>query len=490
MLYIVILFVYLAVDRQFTSSQDITWTWLGGSEMANVGQTNSDPGGRSGAAFWNQDNHKAAWVFGGENHAENSQPQYLNDLWRFDLDASSWILVHNGTAESQDMVPSPRQLAAGCGLQNGYFMIFGGLRPDEQVLGDTWIYYMPENQWYRLEDFQTKVGVKNTSFGLSPEPRGDMAVWCTNDEMVIFGGFAENSGLHHDLWRFSLSTLSWTESKQSSKLPTDHDFVKQLRYPAGRSGATTWVSGDKLFMFGGNILQNNARSKHLMIGNVGDLWEYNNQDDKWVYYGGSESVCTKAAEYGTLGQASPFIFPVCRRRASGWVDGHQNLWMFGGDGIDNSQSSVSVFQHSKLLSDLWFYNLETYMWTWKGGQQSGDQGGQFGDKNKGSNDNLPGSRCESVAFSSWNYFYLYGGVGHDAHRKDGYLNDVWKLDVSLDSSVKKNSPYAGPVFGVIIFGLSLVLLVSILFLFSRKYFQGKQSTSRGKYKRVPLDPEQ
>lgn len=427
-------------------------------------------------------------MFGGEFHVEKNSPQLKNDLWKFSMVTMSWSMVHNGTADI-DAVPQPRQLAAGCGLLNGYFLLFGGLDSNENVLGDTWIYYIPDKQWYILDNFRSKVGASNATLGIEPEPRGDMAVWCSGYEMFIFGGFNENNGVHHDLWQFSLQSLSWTQSKSSAKLPADHDFVKHLKQPSGRSGATTWVSGDRLLMFGGNIMENNLRSKHMMVGYAGDLWEYDKQMDSWEYFGGSIKVCSTATVFDDLGIPSENMHPGCRRRAAAWIDHNENLWMFGGDGIDDSQESLSVFKHSKLLSDIWFYDLQLHMWTWKGGEKSGDKQGKFGGLDEASMDTLPGSRCETVVWRIWDNFYLFGGIGHDSNGKDGYLNDIWKLDVHLDRSVDIDSPHAGAVFGMIFFSVGLVTVVSGLYLFSRRYLQSLAASNEGQYRRIPSDLE-
>lgn len=473
-------------------SHDIKWIWLAGSEGSSEVTTPTNPGGRSGAAsasYWEQEFFKAVWLFGGEFHVDNSKPGLKNDLWKYSMISQSWSMVHNGTGEKILEIPIRRQLAAACSLTETYFVLYGGLGPGEKVLNDTWIFYAKDSKWYTLENFRIKVGASNMSGNGWPGARGDMSVWCTDENMYVFGGFNEDNGLHHDLWKFSLSTLSWTEAKSSAELPADHEFVKHLNYPSGRSGATTWVSGDKLFMFGGNIMANNLRSKHMMVGNTGDLWEYDINEDLWSYHVGSRKVCNTAAKYGELGSASILNLPGCRRRASAWTDVEGNLWMFGGDGIDNSQASLSVFSHSKLLSDIWFYDVTTSMWTWKGGEKSGDQKGKFGKRGQSSEDNLPGSRCESVAWEMENYFYLFGGVGHDAHGKDGYLNDIWQLDVHLDQSVYRNAPTAGPVFAMIFFSLGLVIFVSVLYLFSRRYFQVKPGSSRVSYSRIPQDQD-
>ncbi|KAL4238830.1 hypothetical protein ACF0H5_003537 [Mactra antiquata] len=499
----------------FIDCQDIKWTWIDGSQGSNILQSANNPGGRSGMAYWSYDGYLqypdyclgtetlehdlqvecaklsqlSVMMFGGEYHVDQSSNKVKNDLWMYTEHTHTWKMVHNGTGDSEDSVPAPRQLTASCGVKGSYFVVYGGLDVDEHVLGDTWIYYISDNEWYKLQDFRDKIGASNQTGGDQPAARGDMVVWCTSKEMIIFGGYDEDFGLRHDMWIFDLATLSWHESKISSDLPADSDFVKHLDYPDGRSGSTSWVSGDRLFMLGGNILPKSPRSKHLMIGYSGDLWDFDLKERMWTYHKGSRQPCTKAGIYGKLGTASRENEPGCRRRAAAWVDSRKNLWMFGGDGIDDSQESISVFKHSRLLSDLWFFDLHTDKWTWKGGEKSGEQKGSYGDKGDGSHDNLPGSRCEMAVWGVWNYLYLFGGVGHDANGKDGYLNDVWTLDVHLDESVFKNSPYPGLVFGIIILGCGLIVLMTILYLLGGKNVRKNEEETKGKYQQIPEDVE-
>ncbi|WAR19633.1 hypothetical protein MAR_001471 [Mya arenaria] len=440
-------------------TQDISWTWLSGKAVANEPVSKDQPGGRSGAAFWQQKDKQALWLFGGETPVGHDQPSVKNDLWRFSH--GQWSLVNDG--QSPDAPPG-RQLAAACGLDDSFFVLFGGLGnnpqaqgekvEDQDLLGDTWIFGLENNKWYTLEEFQKTEGAAFVN-GSVPEARGDMAFWCQpGDTMSIFGGFGKNKTLYHDLWTFDLKTLKWEESTLSVSIPDNSKFASHLEYPTARSGSTTWIVGKRLFLWGGNILPTNFRKKHLMIGNTGDLWEYNQTSDTWAYRLGPRIACTTPGKYGEQGTADAENMPGCRRRAAAWVDIHGNLWMFGGDGVDDSQESVSVFKHSKLLSDVWHFDTVTFLWTWKGGSQQGEQKGVFGDIGQHSSDAHPGSRCEPVVWDSsvYNdeerrerkYFYIFGGVGHDLNGHDGYLNDVWMFDTNMDTSVLRNAPYAGP----------------------------------------------
>lgn len=434
-------------------------------------------------------------------HQEHSQPGLRNDLWRYSQ--GTWTLMHDG--QSADTPPA-RQLAAACGLDKAYFVLFGGLGAEEEsqstdgdsVLGDIWIFSIDSKQWFTLDDFQTKIKAHKNNQSELPAARGDMAFWCNSGEtLTVFGGFGENETLHSDLWTFNLKTLQWQLSAQSESLPKDQSFVSYLDYPTARSGATTWTTGDRLFLWGGNILPKNARKKHLMIGAVGDMWEYSLSTDTWTYITGSKQLCRSAGVYGELGAADKNNQPGCRRKAAAWVDVHNNLWMFGGDGIDSSQESVTVFKHSKLLSDIWYFELKTSLWTWKGGSNKGEGKGVYKTQGEQSSESIPGSRCEAVVWYSAEmnseerrerrFFYLFGGIGHDSKGQDGYLNDIWKLDTNFDSSVFRNVPYAGPVFTVIIIGLSLVVFVIVIYAFTRRFYSVKEVKTTTKYTKIPQD---
>ena len=456
----------------------MSWTWAQGDQLVDIYGSKTNPGGRSGAATFLQGDAQAIWMFGGEKKIGKS-PSVSNDLWKLDITSLVWKLAHNGTMKGEAKAPGPRQLAAGCGIQNLYFVMYGGLGKDEEALGDTWIFYIPDNKWYELGDMQKKMGVMVEGNITSPPARGDAAVWCQDGgDMVVFGGFGSDNKLRHDMWVFSLSGMTWMQAESSSKLPSDPSFIKHLKsYPTGRSGATTWVSHGNLYMYGGNLQHNNVRSKHLSIGNSGDMWVYTVSEDSWALIWGNKGVCTVAGDFGVKGRPYYMNRPGCRRRAAGWTDSRQNLWMFGGDGADVSQESMSVFQKSNLLSDLWHFNTEKLVWTWKGGKKDGNQAGHAGDMGEANDNFIPGSRCEAMVWGIWHFLFLYGGVGHDINGKGGYLSDIWKLDIHNDPSIAVDYPPAGPVFGIIFLGLGLVIGIFVLNCVLRGQFQDTSATS-------------
>ena len=97
-------------------------------------------------------------------------------------------------------------------------------------------------------------------------------------------------------------------------------------------------------------------------------------------------------EYGTQGIADQNNKPGSRNSASTWTDGNNNLWLFGGNGFDESTSYQD-------LNDLWKYNIITNEWTWVKGNKNGNIYGSYGTIEIPGNNNKPGSRHGSVSWA-------------------------------------------------------------------------------------------
>ncbi|KAK3604393.1 hypothetical protein CHS0354_015525 [Potamilus streckersoni] len=448
------------------SCQDFKWAWLGGSKSALITSDELGPGARSGSVVWKQ-NDGTIWMFGGATHNSNNQLVLLNDLWKLDLAMNKWTLI-NGPSAVKDgkTVPPPRQLAAGCGFGSAVFIVYGGLDDTGNGLADTWVYYIFENRWFTLLEMQIKMG--NVSASLTPGAHGDSAWWCNSEKLVIFGGVDHEKKLRRDMWIFSMVSLSWSEAKVSVNLPKDETFASVFEYPSQRSGATTWISRDKLYLFGGNVQNGNHRSNHFNYGYSTDMWEYDPGSDSWKALKGSSELCSTVGSYRMVGLPLENNLPGCRRKAAAWTDAKNNLWMFGGEGVDGNPESISHTAKSRLLNDIWHFDVERRVWTWKGGPKMGDMGGLYGIKGEPESRNLPGSRCEAAAWTLYGKtFYLYGGLGHDEKAAGGLLSDLWTLDIHRDQQVQLNAPYPASVFGIIFMALALVVLISVLFFFVR-----------------------
>lgn len=133
--------------------------------------------------------------------------------------------------------------------------------------------------------------------------------------------------------------------------------------------------------------------------------------------------------YGTKGVSSATNSPGYRSDHVSWTNNIGNLWMFGGTGYAVSGASGQ-------LNDLWKYNVATNEWTWMSGSNLVNQLGSYGTKGISSPTNAPGSRYSSATWidNSGN-LWLFGGNGKATTATNGYLNDLWKYDVTTNEWV-------------------------------------------------------
>ncbi|XP_046558060.1 uncharacterized protein LOC124267190 [Haliotis rubra] len=458
--------VYILAFLYIQSGTCQEWNWIKGDNSIGTLSSSNGPGARSGSSVWT-DEDGITWLFGGKGFSDidEGKPKLLNDLWTFNNQDRRWNLVHSGTvseAASDNVAPSPRQQAAACGFTKISMVVFGGLDEEDSGIGDTWVYNMQKRKWLPLPEISNFTSkTDNTSLEM-PSARGDMASWCMLDRMYVFGGMDKSNQIFNDLWKFSLKDLEWSEVIHPNKPAnpnTDSDH-----YPMGRNGPTTWKGKDgNLFMFGGNILGTNVRSRHLNMGYTSDMWRYLSHNNTWVFQHGYRSSCHPAM-YGRKYEFSSVNIPGCRRRGAAWMDTGGRLWLYGGDGTD--MSYPSVFHSSKLLADLWLFRTWDKVWFWFGGSDKGDAEPKYFWKNYAGGDALPGGRYEPIFWTGAdNTFYLFGGLGHDGHNHDGYLNDLWVMDV--DYLLEHNGVPAGALMLYLLMALALVLTMAGIFLYAR-----------------------
>ena len=479
--------------------------WLGGSTLADSLSVMDSPGGRSGMSVWQDSNH-TVWMFGGIGMSSMATttggPVMLNDMWRFTNRNKSWSQVHPGTVSNltvatsrSPQIPRPRQLSSVCGT--GHVMVlFGGLAEEDTALRDLWVFDVGKNVWRMLVDSYTQ-GIsadrnqtdEEKRRDVGPEPRGDAAHWCTSTHLYIFGGLNGSSHIFSDMWRLSLEDFTWEELKSSKEAPASLRDHKTANYPEGRNGAMTWTSRTEttvtLFMFGGNVLSKYPHDKHIAMGYTSDMWQYTVSTDSWHYVTGS----TQPGQPGTyvrIHEMSASSQPGCRRGGATWTDRNNLLWLFGGEGADSE--APSNIRSAKLLSDQWRFQPKTGEWEWMGGSLQGDAPASFKGKGRLTHTALAGGRLDAAAWkrSDSEAFFLFGGLGHDRLQHDGYLSDLWLLDVSNTLTYHFYvSAFYG--FAVIFVGVALVVCLSVVALCGRdrnKPTQWRRGGSSTRYRQL------
>jgi N-acetylneuraminic acid mutarotase len=420
---------------------DTNWSWQAGTEVSgNLGNfisigsstTTGMPSGRVGAQTW-LDHSGKFWVFSGLGGA--------SDLWSFNTSSLQWTW-QNGTATitlvspgvyvataTNPAVPGQRSSGATWTDASGKLWLFGGYGVDGNGLtgymNDMWTYTPQANVWTT----SSTAGVTPSSSS-QPNPRSNSAFWTsgcesggTNCTFYMFGGqgyVGLNSGVQNDLWKYDVSTNQWSMIGGVSTLNPTGSYGPKSTYvngniPGGRQSATTWTdSAGTIWMFGGIGIDSVGANGYL-----NDLWQYVPATNEWIWMNGGVTINNLGA-YGTNGVAASSNQPGGRSGSIGWIDGSNNLWLFGGYGINYDGGLV-------VLNDLWEYVYATQQWVWINGSYYGNTTGVYGTLGAMSQYNTPGARFGASAWQdSAGYFWMFGGSGYDALGTNGRLNDVWR----------------------------------------------------------------
>ncbi|MGD0548449.1 MAG: kelch repeat-containing protein, partial [Terracidiphilus sp.] len=162
--------------------------------------------------------------------------------------------------------------------------------------------------------------------------------------------------------------------------------------------------------------------------------------NEWTWMGGRQTGTFLTypnglpGVYGTLGMPAAGNIPGARDSAATWTDSKGNLWLFGGEGVDDNGKFGQ-------LNDLWELNPTTQQWAWMGGSSTlpascagsatvaCGQPGTYGTLGSPAAANGPGGRSNASYWTDNDgNFWLYGGVGFDAGQILGDLNDLWEFN--------------------------------------------------------------
>ncbi|MFI5128365.1 MAG: kelch repeat-containing protein [Chitinophagales bacterium] len=454
------------------------WTFMKGDNDVNVpgvygvkGAPADDnrPGGRSGAACW-MDNTGNLWLFGGTGYNRGNYG-YLNDLWKYNPSTNQWTWVSGDNAVGVSTVygnkgvpsiynsPGGRVLSTSWNDNSGNLWLFGGTGytyyRDLGNLNDIWKYDIVSGQWTWITgDSLTQVQAKYGTVGVAsatndPGGRyGGMSWTDASGNLLVFGGvyvkMPEYSFVNkNDLWQYDITTNQWTWIKgDTTVFPTgvygNKGVGAATNTPGAREGSAAWkdASGN-LWMFGGE--RRNANGTQTIFN---DLWKYEPSLNQWTWIKG-DSTFNVPAIYGTQGIPSSITKPEAKNYPLFWPDNtNGNLWLFAG-----VAKATNLFNFS---SDLWKYNIASGQWTWTKGDSIKNLSSTYGEQGYVSEGNSPGARELGMMWkdASGN-LWLFGGDADTVSGINGYKNDLWKYDVSInqwtwmkgDSSKDNNGVY-------------------------------------------------
>lgn len=377
----------LSLLNTFVFAQLNQWTWvscdnttdpIGSYGTQGVAANGNKPGARESGYTW-MDANGNLWLLGGYGFtSSNSALAELNDLWKYNPTTNQWT-------------------------------------------------------WMKGDNIDNPIGVYGTQGVASainkPGGRDGGISWTdASGNFWMFGGYGltstTTSGNLNDIWRYNPTTNQWTWQKGDINVDPVAVYGTQgvsasANTPQGRWLCVGWKDASGNFwMFGGEDVN----------GYLNDLWKYDPVSNQWTWIKG-DNTNDQAGVYGTQGTASATNKPGARYSATTWADNSGNLWMFGGLGFATSNTAGS----DDFLNDLWKYNIATNQWTWIKGDNATYQTGVYGTQGTAAANNKPGARAGAL---SWNdgsgNLWLYGGYGLNSSNIAGFLNDLWKYNISTN----------------------------------------------------------
>jgi hypothetical protein len=354
------------------------WTWMSGATTQGgagtygteyTPSTSNSPGARYASVTWT-DAAGNLWLFGGAGYS-SGQNVYFNDLWEYRL-ASGWAWM-GGSATTN---------TAG---------VYGAL------------------------------GM--AASGNAPGSRSSAVSWTdSTGHLWLFGGYGYDVngtlGNLNDLWEFDTTTREWTwvggsSTENAYGLYGTQGSASLSNVPGARNSAVAWTdSSGNFWLFGGN-----GEAQSGTGGALNDLWMFN-PTLGWEWVSGSNGL-DQNGSYGTQGTPSLGNVPGARQFASGWIDGSNNLWVFGGQAYDS-------FGHFGTMNDLWQYNTTAGTWTWVSGSSTIAALAVYGTLGVAAAGNVPGARDNADAWidSSGN-LWLFGGFAYNSTGTQGSVDDLW-----------------------------------------------------------------
>ncbi len=248
-----------------------------------------------------------------------------------------------------------------------------------------------------------------------PGARVDAATWTDAiGNLWLYGGFGyDNFGLTgnlSDLWKYDIGNNLWTWVKGDSMRNKVAVYGIQgqaaaANSPGGRQDGIGWTDASGNFwMFGGSQFS--------------DVWKYNPLNNQWTWVSGGQTM-NQPAVYGIQGLPSALNTPGVRYSPTYAADPTGNLWLFGGNGVLNS--------------DLWKFDIGLSQWTWIKGTSQQTVNGVYGVQGQASPTVYPGGRMAGCMWIDGGFVWMFGGNGMDATNtatSSVYLNDVWKYNIS------------------------------------------------------------
>jgi N-acetylneuraminic acid mutarotase len=413
------------------------WSWRAGADLHNepgvygvqgAPDAANTPGARMAPVYWS-DALGGLWLFGGRSWDENGVFGDLNDLWRWDGAAWTWIMGSRavGTAAGSygtkgvralSNIPPGRDLAASCVDARQRVWLYGG-NGVGGTLGDLWRFDGATWVWLSGQAPPSPVPSHGTlgvaGPGNTPGGREQSTAWIdAAGRFWLFGGvgYDEEGGYGRlgDLWMFDGSAWTWMKGPKvvnQTAVYGVQGVAAAANRPGGRSVCRGYTdAAGNLWLFGGAGFDSVGTNFFL-----NDLWKFDGANWTWMKGGnlaGADGV------YGTKGVAAAANTPGARFIHASTTDANGHFWVLGGDA-----GSLGY------VNDVWRFDGTN--WTWMAGESTGFQACVYGTKGASSASSTPGSRGHaSMWFDPAGQLWVFGGEGFTDVLVLQLLNDLWR----------------------------------------------------------------
>jgi hypothetical protein len=359
------------------------------------------------------------WI-GGSNNTSNTTP--------------NWGI--QGTAAASNN-PGSRYLSTTWTDNSGDLWLFGGYQPNYGYMADLWKYTVSTGMWTWMKGpSSTNVaGVYGTqgtgSTNNYPGQRIYSGGWADNSgNLYLFGGYGFASSLNYvynnDLWKYNISTNTWTWIKGSN---TGNAYATTGTQGVGASGNTPGghhyspITKDK---DGNGWLMYGYGYNASTVGLLNDVWKFDVTTGNWIFITGSSTSANIYGTSATQNVPSTSIRPGGRYTTSLSYDLNGNIYFFGGDGQNMNNYGWQ--------NDFWKFNPSTNEWTWLSGSLNTTYSyGTFGTQGVPSSGNTPGASYQIVSQiifpDQGGNLWLLPTYGYSSNGS-GNGNALWRYNIS------------------------------------------------------------
>lgn len=384
------------------------------------------------------------YLFGGNTSSSYLDRDEYNTVWKYNVSTNMWSWISGSDQpnvkgnydalgkESALNFPSARYSSCTFKDAQGNIYIYGGfhnIRSYTFSYNDLWKFNINTKQWTWLKGDETStenivadVGVENSNnlpgvLSLSYDnPKPNNWVDKNGDFWIL---------VKNNMWRYRLSTNSWTLMKITRNPLNDGQTVYGTKnvedsnnFPGEVNNSACWTGSDgNLYMFNGS---NTSIYKDV-------LWKYNTKTNNWVWIKGEGKIYpnnittyqklaglleSENTPGGTIGYGAK------------WNDEEGNLWIYGICGTYNNEYLGTGY----VSDDLWKFNTAQKKWQWINGYNNSFYKSYkyifYGSLNVEDKKNNPGARFGAMSWIDKNgNLWMFGG--RISYYSPTYFQDLW-----------------------------------------------------------------